>query len=213
MTTTTGPPPTVTKQPRARPRHTRPNRPTRPCVLARYYDPTIGRFTAVDPIVDTEQPGSLDRFGYGLDSPVTLSDPTGLWMPVGDNRRSGSYDARRTPLVDTGTNRATRLRLPGHSYRAARPIREPGPATAPKKPTVDTAPNPDAPDWEYTKDFHIVTTEGDVVDAVPGRGPVTGSAGCRRARTRSSRSPSTAARSKWEPISAFNRRDAAIPSR
>ena len=32
---------------------------------ARYYDPAIGRFTAVDPIIDTEQPGSLDRFGYG----------------------------------------------------------------------------------------------------------------------------------------------------
>ena len=45
---------------------------------ARYYDPTIGRFTAVDPIVDVEQPGSLDRFGYGLDNPTTLKDPTGL---------------------------------------------------------------------------------------------------------------------------------------
>ena len=78
MTTTPGPPPTVTKQPGPRPRHTRPNRPTHPCALARYYDPTIGRFTAVDPVIDAARPGSLDRFGYSLGSPVTLSDPTGL---------------------------------------------------------------------------------------------------------------------------------------
>jgi RHS repeat-associated protein len=43
---------------------------------ARYYDPQIGRFSAVDPIVSGV--GSLDRFGYGLDNPVTLKDPTGL---------------------------------------------------------------------------------------------------------------------------------------
>ena len=43
---------------------------------ARYYDPIIGRFAAVDPIVSGV--GSLDRFGYGLDNPVTLKDPTGL---------------------------------------------------------------------------------------------------------------------------------------
>ena len=98
--------------------------PPRPVVLARYYDPTIGRFTAVDPIVDTEQPGSLDRFGYGYDSPVTLSDPTGLWVDVGLDRRMGSYDARR-PLATTGpkgTGTPTKLRLPGKTYT---PVRAP----------------------------------------------------------------------------------------
>lgn len=48
---------------------------------ARYYDPVIGRFSAVDPIVDPATPGSLDRFGYALGSPVTMKDPSGLCIP------------------------------------------------------------------------------------------------------------------------------------
>jgi RHS repeat-associated protein len=46
---------------------------------ARYYDPVIGRFTAVDPVVADAD--SLDRYGYAAGSPVTLSDPTGLCIP------------------------------------------------------------------------------------------------------------------------------------
>jgi RHS repeat-associated protein len=51
---------------------------------ARYYDPAIGRFTAVDPIVDPKRPISLDRYGYGDASPVTNADPTGLRPPECD---------------------------------------------------------------------------------------------------------------------------------
>jgi RHS repeat-associated protein len=46
---------------------------------ARYYDPTIGRFTAVDPLASLSSPGSLDAYGYGHGNPVTMSDPSGLW--------------------------------------------------------------------------------------------------------------------------------------
>jgi RHS repeat-associated protein len=46
---------------------------------ARYYDPTIGRFTAADPLANLAEPGSLDAYGYGRGSPVTLTDPTGLY--------------------------------------------------------------------------------------------------------------------------------------
>ena len=45
---------------------------------ARYYDPVIGRFTAVDPMADLSQPASIDAYGYGHGSPVTMKDPTGL---------------------------------------------------------------------------------------------------------------------------------------
>jgi RHS repeat-associated protein len=44
---------------------------------ARYYDPTIGRFTAVDPVVGLGA-GSLDRYGYSLANPISMSDPSGL---------------------------------------------------------------------------------------------------------------------------------------
>ena len=98
MTTTPGPPPTVTKQPRARPRHTRPNRPTHPCALARYYDPAIGRFTATDPLVDLGRPSTLDAYGYAGGSPVTMSDPSGLLMTVGSGGKGDyTYGAVYTP--------------------------------------------------------------------------------------------------------------------
>jgi RHS repeat-associated protein len=45
---------------------------------AREYDPTIGRFTAVDPVVDTTKPQSLTGYGYVENSPVVKSDPSGL---------------------------------------------------------------------------------------------------------------------------------------
>jgi len=53
-------------------------------VLARYYDPTIGRFTATDPLADLSVPGTLDAYGYAGDSPVTSKDPSGL-LCEGDN--------------------------------------------------------------------------------------------------------------------------------
>ena len=111
-----------------RPPRTRCTRSSHPhhVALARYYDPTIGRFTAVDPIVDPDQPGSLDRFGYGLASPVTLSDPSGLRVPVGtgsDPDSGGSYDAGRRPMIAQSTGRQTRLRMPGEGYADTRGVR------------------------------------------------------------------------------------------
>ena len=62
---------------RWRPRTAQPTRPNR-VVLARYYDPVIGRFAATDPLINTSQTASLDAYGYGRGNPVALSDPTGL---------------------------------------------------------------------------------------------------------------------------------------
>jgi RHS repeat-associated protein len=46
---------------------------------ARYYDPTIGRFLATDPLADLSTVGTLDAYSYGRANPVTLSDPSGLY--------------------------------------------------------------------------------------------------------------------------------------
>ncbi|MFI0146348.1 RHS repeat domain-containing protein [Streptomyces globisporus] len=45
---------------------------------AREYDPTIGRFISVDPIMDLADPQQMHGYTYANHNPATLSDPTGL---------------------------------------------------------------------------------------------------------------------------------------
>ncbi|WP_433365244.1 polymorphic toxin-type HINT domain-containing protein [Streptosporangium sp. CA-115845] len=45
---------------------------------AREYDPSIGRFVSVDPIMDPSDPQNLNGYAYSNNSPITFSDPTGL---------------------------------------------------------------------------------------------------------------------------------------
>nr|WP_246041246.1 RHS repeat-associated core domain-containing protein [Streptomyces cadmiisoli] len=45
---------------------------------AREYDPGIGQFLSVDPILATGAPQSLNGYSYASNSPITNADPTGL---------------------------------------------------------------------------------------------------------------------------------------
>ncbi|MFJ5833290.1 RHS repeat-associated core domain-containing protein, partial [Streptomyces sp. NPDC093089] len=45
---------------------------------AREYDPAIGRFVSVDPIMDVADPQQTHGYTYSNNNPVTLSDPSGL---------------------------------------------------------------------------------------------------------------------------------------
>ncbi|MET8655749.1 DddA-like double-stranded DNA deaminase toxin [Streptomyces griseus] len=66
---------------------------------ARSYDAQLGKFISVDPIIDYTRPQQINGYAYADNSPVTLSDPSGLYADC------GSYDPRscsRTPI----TNRA-----------------------------------------------------------------------------------------------------------
>ncbi|MFF3322717.1 RHS repeat-associated core domain-containing protein [Streptomyces sp. NPDC002889] len=45
---------------------------------AREYDPAIGRFLSVDPLLESEKHQSLNGYAYAENSPVTIADPTGL---------------------------------------------------------------------------------------------------------------------------------------
>ncbi|MFF4105416.1 RHS repeat-associated core domain-containing protein [Streptomyces sp. NPDC001903] len=45
---------------------------------AREYDPVSGRFLSVDPVLAPEDHESLNGYAYANNTPVTLSDPTGL---------------------------------------------------------------------------------------------------------------------------------------
>ncbi|MEV6667608.1 RHS repeat-associated core domain-containing protein [Streptomyces nigra] len=51
-------------------------------VSAREYDPTTGRFLSVDPVLAPDDHESLNGYAYANNTPVTLSDPTGL-KPAG----------------------------------------------------------------------------------------------------------------------------------
>lgn len=44
---------------------------------AREYDPTIGRFISVDPVIDSNDPQQLHAYAYANNAPITASDPDG----------------------------------------------------------------------------------------------------------------------------------------
>ncbi|GHA65093.1 RHS repeat domain-containing protein [Streptomyces termitum] len=60
---------------------------------AREYDPVLGRFLSVDPVVDFGDPAQMNAYSYAHNNPLTKSDPTGLRPdgPVGGNGVSDSY--------------------------------------------------------------------------------------------------------------------------
>ncbi|MFE9698825.1 RHS repeat-associated core domain-containing protein [Streptomyces sp. NPDC006270] len=60
---------------------------------AREYDPVLGRFLSVDPVIDFQDPAQMNAYSYAHNSPLTKSDPTGLRPdgPVGGN----SYNDER----------------------------------------------------------------------------------------------------------------------
>ncbi|MEU0671283.1 polymorphic toxin-type HINT domain-containing protein [Streptomyces sp. NPDC006172] len=49
---------------------------------AREYDPAIGRFISVDPMMDTAESQTMNPYAYANNSPITYSDPSGkFWLP------------------------------------------------------------------------------------------------------------------------------------
>ncbi|MFF0717060.1 polymorphic toxin-type HINT domain-containing protein [Streptomyces bauhiniae] len=60
-------------------------------VDAREYDPGIGQFISVDPLLDASDPQSLNGYSYASNTPITSSDPSGLIRrePDGEQCRGG----------------------------------------------------------------------------------------------------------------------------
>jgi RHS repeat-associated protein len=46
---------------------------------AREYDPDLGRFMSVDPVIDHNDPQQMNAYAYSNNTPVTLHDPDGRW--------------------------------------------------------------------------------------------------------------------------------------
>lgn len=58
---------------------------------AREYDPTLGRFISVDPIMDLGDPQQMNGYTYSNNNPATFADPSGLKFFEGDT--SGAIDS------------------------------------------------------------------------------------------------------------------------
>ncbi|MEV1070014.1 RHS repeat-associated core domain-containing protein, partial [Streptomyces sp. NPDC050263] len=64
---------------------------------AREYDPAIGQFISVDPILAMDAPQSLNGYSYAGNNPVTSSDPTGLCADFDCPTRPGPGYENTTP--------------------------------------------------------------------------------------------------------------------
>lgn len=105
-------------------------------VGARYYEPDVGRFISVDPVMELGTPQQWAAFAYGNNNPLAYSDPTGLVstsMMIDGGRpgkrssdRSSSSPALRTAPVQS------RLKSPSAKPKASRSVRTLADASAAK---------------------------------------------------------------------------------
>ncbi|MFC4591015.1 RHS repeat domain-containing protein [Sphaerisporangium corydalis] len=103
-------------------------------VGARMYDPVIGRFLSVDPVLSTDQSQSLNGYSYGNDNPATFSDPTG--EEIGSKPNSCQYDLKyctKKVQEDVGYDPKTGRATPP-KHKKPRPRPSPTPNRAPKPP-------------------------------------------------------------------------------
>ncbi|GAA1677099.1 RHS repeat-associated core domain-containing protein [Kribbella yunnanensis] len=66
---------------------------------AREYDPKLGKFISVDPLVDTADPQTLNAYAYSNGNPATFSDPDGL-MFLGGKGEEGTETRGNTSAPD-----------------------------------------------------------------------------------------------------------------
>lgn len=75
---------------------------------ARDYDPTLGRFTTTDPVIDPTDPQQLNAYAYANNNPPTFTDPTGLLTctkPDGyDCGKGGDYGQNGKVKKKSGDN-------------------------------------------------------------------------------------------------------------
>ncbi|MFB6824090.1 RHS repeat-associated core domain-containing protein [Streptomyces virginiae] len=73
---------------------------------AREYDPLIGRFISVDPIMDLKDSQQLHGYTYSANNPFTYSDPDGLKYFEGNNT-DGGFESKPQSVVEAATRYST----------------------------------------------------------------------------------------------------------
>ncbi|NAS20650.1 DNRLRE domain-containing protein [Herbidospora sp. NEAU-GS84] len=106
---------------------------------ARYYDPTIGKFISVDPLLDFRKPQWANPFSYAGNNPIGMSDPTGLYSDAGNEQSNRTF---REEYNGDGTRKNTRQRaaVKESKERRQQNIRENKDNETKRKP--DPAPTP-----------------------------------------------------------------------
>ncbi|MFE9399974.1 polymorphic toxin-type HINT domain-containing protein [Streptomyces flavidovirens] len=72
---------------------------------AREYDPGIGQFISVDPVLVTDSPQALNGYSYANNTPVTTADPTGMCAEVDCPTRACPTCLNNTPLPTDSPHR------------------------------------------------------------------------------------------------------------
>ncbi|MFC9627206.1 RHS repeat domain-containing protein, partial [Streptomyces sp. NPDC056930] len=68
---------------------------------AREYDPSVGQFISVDPVLALDQHQSLNGYAYANNTPVTSADPTGMWIDDGTGHSEPRPDGPAGPPSPT----------------------------------------------------------------------------------------------------------------
>ncbi|MFF3678126.1 RHS repeat-associated core domain-containing protein [Streptomyces sp. NPDC002120] len=95
---------------------------------AREYDPLIGRFISVDPIMDLKDSQQLHGYTYSNNNPFTFSDPSGLKYFEGNNSDQG-FESKPQSVVQVATKYST-----GYGTLYSRRVQRCGMYCVPPKP-------------------------------------------------------------------------------
>ncbi|WP_438488888.1 RHS repeat domain-containing protein [Streptomyces sp. S186] len=91
---------------------------------AREYDPTLGQFISVDPVMDLTDSQQLQGYAYGNNNPLTYSDPTGMLysssdlFEIGLGALLGGLWASGSPLLEVVAVETSVRRHSSSSYSA-----------------------------------------------------------------------------------------------
>ena len=80
---------------------------------AREYDPLIGRFLSVDPIMDLKNPQQMHGYAYANNSPSAYSDPSGLYFEEGSHG-----NGQRGYVTKTSSGKST-VKVTGRPVKTA----------------------------------------------------------------------------------------------
>ncbi|MFE0422020.1 RHS repeat domain-containing protein [Streptomyces sp. NPDC058953] len=66
-------------------------------VGARQYDPAIGQFISVDPLMELDKHQTLNGYSYGAQNPATFADPSGLGLACGNGPNDSACPTQTKP--------------------------------------------------------------------------------------------------------------------
>ncbi|WP_327673823.1 RHS repeat-associated core domain-containing protein [Kitasatospora sp. NBC_00458] len=79
---------------------------------AREYDPKTGRFLSVDPVIDASDPQQLQGYLYANNSPLTFTDPSGLWWGSSIVKKAANAVSKTVDVVKENYNTISNI---GHT--------------------------------------------------------------------------------------------------